>query len=221
MIEARALSTIALTILLASISAAAEKVKPVAADYFPLRVGDSWTYRNTSGDGEYSLRVLSEEEQPDGSTRYLVEMLSGVKIHSWFSKNSGWVLMHGERYPEHEGLEVKYEPAKQYLQNPLVAGSKWGWKGKDYTQTERSENNQVVGFEKVTVPAGKFRAMKVVSQIEGAGAPMTKTCWYADGVGLVKSTTEAGQVKYGWELTNYSFKKSSKVSRTILWVRLG
>ena len=210
MIKARTLSTIALTMLLVTISAAAEKSKPAAADYFPLRVGDSWTYRNTSGDGEYSLKVLSEEKQPDGSTRYLVEMLSGVKIHSWFSKNSGWVLMHGERYPEHEGLEVKYEPAKQYLQNPLVAGSKWGWKGKDYTQTERSENNHVVGFEKVTVPAGKFRAMKVVSQIEGAATPVTKTYWYADGVGLVKSTTEGGQIKYGWELADYSFKKSSK-----------
>src|SRR5437764_4933580 len=112
MINARPLSTIALTMLLVTTSAIAEKSKPAASDYFPLRVGDSWTYRNTSGDGEYSLKVLSEEKQPEGSARYLVEMLSGVKVHSWFSKNNGWVLMHGERYPEHEGLEVKYEPAK-------------------------------------------------------------------------------------------------------------
>jgi hypothetical protein len=210
MIKVPALSTIALTILLATMSATAEKSKPAAGDYFPLRVGDSWIYRNTSGDGEYSLKVLSEEKQPDGSARYLVEMRSGVKIHSWYSKNSGWVLMHAERYPEHEGLEAKYEPAKQYLQNPLVAGSKWEWKGKDHTQTERTENNQVAGFETVIVPAGKFRAMKVVSQVGGAATLMTKTCWYADGVGLVKSTTEGGQIKYGWELANYSFKKSSK-----------
>ena len=207
MIKACALSTIALTILLATISAAAEKSKPNGGDFFPLAVGNSWTYRSTNGDGEYSLKVLSEEKQPDGSARYLVEMLSGVRIHSWFSKNSGWVLMHGERYPEHEGLEVKYEPARQYLQNPLVAGSKWGWKGKDYTQTERNENYQVVGFEKVTVLAGKFRVMKVVSQVDGAATSMTKICWYADGVGLVKSTTQGGQIKYGWELANYSFKR--------------
>jgi hypothetical protein len=86
-------------------------------------------------------------------------------------------------------LEAKYEPAKQYLQNPLNTGTKWQWKGKDQTQTERTEQNQVAGFEEVTVPAGKFRAMKVVSEISGAATPMTKTCWYADGVGLVKSTT--------------------------------
>lgn len=207
MIKCRALATIALTILLASGGAAAEKSKPTAGDYFPLRVGDSWSYRNASGDGEYRLRVVLDEQQPDGSTRYLVEMQSGVLVHSWFSKDSAWVLIHAERYPEHDGLEVKYEPAKQYLQNPLIAGSKWAWKGHDYTQTERNENNQVVGLETVTVPAGKFRAMKVVSKIDGAATPMTKTSWYADGVGLVKSKTEGGEIKYGWELVDYSFRK--------------
>jgi hypothetical protein len=39
---------------------------------------------------------------------------------------------------------------------------------------------------------------------------MTRTNWYAEGVGLVKSTTEGGQIKYGSELTDYSFKKLAK-----------
>jgi hypothetical protein len=39
---------------------------------------------------------------------------------------------------------------------------------------------------------------------------MTKTYWYADGVGLVKSMTDSGQIKYGWELVAYSFKKDKK-----------
>lgn len=210
MIKARTFPTIALTIFLLTMSAAAQKSKAPVPDYFPLRVGDSWTYRSASGDTEYSLKVLGEEKQADGTIRYLVEKLAGAKIHTLFSKASGWVLMHSERYPEHEGLEAKYEPARKYLQNPLVAGSKWGWNGKDYTQTELQENNQVVGFEKVTVPAGKFRAMKVVSQVAGGAARMTKTYWYADGVGLVKSMTEGGQIKYGWELADYSFKKKGR-----------
>ncbi|HEX7516215.1 MAG TPA: hypothetical protein VF345_02900 [Chthoniobacterales bacterium] len=69
------------------------------------------------------------------------------------------------------------------------------------------EDNQVAGLEDVTVAAGEFRAMKVVSQVVGAATPLTRTSWYADGVGLVKSTAEAGQIKYGWELKDYSFKK--------------
>jgi hypothetical protein len=52
--------------------------------------------------------------------------------------------------------------------------------------------------------------MKVVSEITGAATPMTRTSWYADGVGLVKTTTEGGQIKYGSELTDYSFKKDAR-----------
>jgi hypothetical protein len=201
------LTATVLALWLLTLSAPGQKSKAPGADYFPLRVGDSWNYRSTTGDTEHSLKVLSEEKEADGTTRYIVEKRAGVQVQTTFSKPSGWVLMHWERYPEHEGLEAKYDPAKQVLQNPLVAGSKWTWNGKDPTQTDVQEKNEVVGFENVTVLAGKFRAMKVVSQITGA-AFLTRTSWYADGVGLVKSETDGGQIKYGWELVDYSFKKA-------------
>ena len=206
----RPLSTIAVAFLLLATNAAAQKAKKPAADYFPLRVEDSWTYRNTADDSQYTLKVLSEEKQEDGSIRYMVELRAGVQVQKFFSKPAGSVLLHMERFPEHEGLEMKYDPPRQYLQNPLVAGFKWQWSGKDYTNMDFAEENRVVGFENVTVPAGKFRAMKIVSQVTGAAHPMTKTYWYADGVGMVKTTTEAGPTKYGSELVDYSFKKAVK-----------
>jgi hypothetical protein len=146
MTRARAFPTIALAIFTLAISAVAQKPKTPVPDCFPLRVGDSWSYRSTSGDTQYSLKVLDQEKQADGTIRYLVEKLAGAKVQTLFSKASGWVLMHSERYPEHDGLEAKYEPARQYLQDPLVAGSKWEWNGKDDTLTEVRENNQVVGL---------------------------------------------------------------------------
>jgi hypothetical protein len=205
MIQARTFPTIALALFLLTLSATAQKSEAPAPDYFPLRVGDSWTYRN--GATEFSLKVIGQEKQADGTIRYEVEKLAGAKVLTVYSKAGGWVLMHLERYPEHEGLEMKYEPARQYLKNPLVAAAQWGWTGKDYTQTDLEEDSQVTGPEEVTVPAGKFKAMKVVTKVAGASAPLTRTSWYADGVGLVKSMSEAGQIKYGWELTDYSFKK--------------
>jgi hypothetical protein len=212
MLRNRILRTIASALLLAATTAAAQKPKKPAAvaDYFPLRADHSWTYRNTSDASQYTLKVVSEEKQEDGSTRYFVEMRAGVVVHKFFSKPAGWVLLHADRYPEHEGLEMKYEPPKQYLQNPLVAGFKWQWSGKDYTQMDFSEQNRVVGFENVTVPAGKFRAMRMISEVSGAAHPMIKTYWYAGGVGLVKTTTEGGPIKYGSELVDYSFKKDAK-----------
>jgi hypothetical protein len=197
----------ALTVLLApEVSGQKSKSKP-KADYYPLQVGYSWTYRNTE-EGGYTLKVLSEEPHEGGSPRYVVELLSGVKILNTYSKVEGWVLFHGESYPEHEGLQATYDPPKQYLPNPLVAGQKWEWTGKDPTQVEHHEISRVVGPENVTVAAGKFRAMKVVTEISGGGASMTRTNWYAAGVGLVKSATVGAQLKYGSELTDYSFKKT-------------
>lgn len=207
MIQARTFSTIAITIFFLTLNALAQKSEAPAPDHFPLRVGDSWTYRHTSGGAEFSLKVLGEEKQADGTIRYEVEKLAGAKVLTVYSKAGGWVLIHLERYPEHEGLEMKYEPARQYLKNPLVADAQWGWTGKDYTQTDLEEDSQVTGPEDVTVAAGKFKAMKVVTKVAGASAPLTRTSWYADGVGLVKSMSEAGQIKYGWELADYSFKK--------------
>jgi hypothetical protein len=182
-----------------------QKIKKLA-DYFPLQVGYSWTYRNTE-EGGYTVKVLSEEPHEGGPIRYVVELSSGVKILQTYSKLVGWVLFHAEKYPEHEGLEATYEPPKKYLPNPLIVGQKWEWTGKDPTQVEYREASRVVGQETVTVPAGKFRAMKVVTEIAGIGVK-TRTNWYAADVGLVKSTTQAGQIKYGSELTDYSFKKS-------------
>jgi hypothetical protein len=203
-----AMTTIGLAALLLVSAASAKKPKPSkpAGDYFPLRVGDSWTYRNTE-EGGYTLKVVSEEPQADRPTRYVVELNSGVKIIHTFSQADGWILFHSEQYPEHEGLQATYDPPKQYLPNPLAVGQEWKWTGKDPTQVEHQETSRVVAVEEVTVPAGKFRAMKVVTEITGGGAAKTRTNWYADGVGLVKSATEGGQIKYGSDLTDYSFKK--------------
>ena len=205
----RALSVLVLAILILEPAAFGRKEKESKgpADYFPLRVGDSWTYRNTADESQYTLKVLAEEPQSGGVTRYQVELRAGAIVLKLFSKTDEWVLLHVERYPEHEGLEAKYEPPKNYLPNPPKPGFKWSWQGRDYTQTEVTEKSEVTGFETVTVPAGKFRALKVVSEVAGGAAVMTKTYWYAEGVGLVKTTTVGGQITYGSELFDYSFKE--------------
>ena len=70
MIQARTFPTIAFTVFLLASGAAAQKSEAPAPDYFPLRVGDSWTYRSTSGSTEHTLKVLGEAKQADGTVRY-------------------------------------------------------------------------------------------------------------------------------------------------------
>src|SRR5947199_5810695 len=134
-------------------------------DYFPLRVGDTWKYRSTTADGkqsEFSIKVLSEEKEK-GSTLYLVETVSTFQpIHDWYSKPGGWVLLQREEYVK-TGSKAEFQPARQLLKNPLTSGDSWHWHGKGMMGLEIDESNQVSGPETVSVAAGKFDAMKVVT----------------------------------------------------------
>ena len=171
-------------------------------DYFPLSVGDSWKYRSTTADGkqsEFTIKVLSEAKE-SGNTLYLVETVSTFQpIHDWYSKPSGWVLMHRQEYVK-TGNKAEYQPTKQFLKNPLTSGDSWTWKGKGMMGLEIDESNEVSGPETVSVAAGKFEAMKVMTKVVQGGVPVTKTYWYAPGVGLVKSMTDTGSVKSTTEL---------------------
>ena len=56
--------------------------------------------------------------------------------------------------------------------------------------------NEVIGREEVTVPAGKFKCyiVKQVTEITmmGVAAVTTTKTWYSRGVGIVKSETTMG-----------------------------
>ncbi len=180
---------------------------------FPLRAGDSWTYRHSEG-SQFTIKVLSEQKQPDNTIQYVVELASGNLINYYYSRVNGWIVLHRIAYPQEEtGLKVEYNPAKQYLPNPMTAGVKWSWAGKDIGGNDVSESSRVIGVEWVEVPAGRFRATKIFSKVNQGGGTAEKTYWYADGVGLVKSTTQAkssaGLFSYGFSLIDYSFKKGS------------
>ena len=179
-----------------------------STDYFPLRASNSWKYESTTADGkqsEFTIKVLNEEKE-NGNPAYLVETVSTFQpIHDWYSKPGGWVLMHREEYVK-TGAKATFEPAKQLLKNPLANGDSWQWKGKGMMGLDIVESNSVSGPETVAVPAGKFTAMKVTTDVVQGGAPVTKTYWYAPGVGLVKSMTDTGAVKSTTELVEYTVK---------------
>src|SRR5207302_3815477 len=126
--------TALLLMSLAVLAVLAQKDQPPPPDYFPLRAEDWWKYRSTTADGkqsEFTVKVLSIEKQADGTNHYLVETLTTFQpIHDWYSKPSGWVLLHRTAFPKNEALKADYQPVKQYLKNPLSVGASWQWTGK-------------------------------------------------------------------------------------------
>lgn len=209
MIGALALMLVAMAVVVGQKSGVGQKQKEPPPDYYPLRVGDWWKYQSTTGEGkqsEFTMKVLADEKQADGTVLHQVEIMSTTPIHEWYSKPNGWVLWHREAYPKND-MKVTFEPARQFLKNPPTTGATWQWKGKGMMSVDIDESNQVVSSEAVEVPAGKFQAMKVETKVTQGGQLVTKTYWYANWVGLVKSMAETSAYKSTTVLTDYSFKK--------------
>src|SRR3954470_8543130 len=79
------------------------KPKEPPPDYYPLRVGDWWKYQSTTGDNnqsEFTMKVLADEKQADGTSLFQVEIMSTMPIHEWYSKPAGWVIWQREAYPK-------------------------------------------------------------------------------------------------------------------------
>ncbi|HXE73706.1 MAG TPA: hypothetical protein VNO81_13675 [Candidatus Nitrosotenuis sp.] len=178
-------------------------------DYFPLAEGYWWKYRSTTSDNktsEFTVKVLKWDRQ---SGLYQVETTTSWQtIHDWYSKPQGWVLMHRQAYPKNN-MESNFDPVRQWLQNPLARGATWSWKGTGMMGVDIEETSTVSGPETVEVPAGKFSAMRVDTQMKQGGQEVKKTYWYANWVGMVKSMTESGNVKSTTVLLDYSFKDKS------------
>lgn len=104
---------------------AGQKPKEPPPDYYPLRVGEWWKYQSTTGDNkqsEFTMKVLADEKQSDGTLLYQVEIMSTIPIHEWYSKPDGWVIWHREAYPKND-MKVTFESVRQFLKNPPAIGS--------------------------------------------------------------------------------------------------
>lgn len=184
----------------------AEKPAPPPPDYFPLGTGYVWDYKSVTDAGKestFSIKVLAV----DANSVWQVAIENPWQtIHEYYTKPAGWVLDHKQVYTKND-MVGEFKPTKQYLQNPLKAGATWSWKGTGMMDVAIEETNTVSGPETVVVPAGKFSAMKVTTDVVQGGQKVKKIYWYADHVGMVKSYTDSGSVKSTTELLKYTFPK--------------
>lgn len=190
--------------------AAAKQATPPPPDYFPLPKGATWEYESTTDAGKkfpFTVRVVSSEKGADGQIHTILATENSMQtIHEEFTKPPGWVLEHKQTYVKNN-MVGEFKPTKQYLQNPLTAGGSWKWSGTGMMDVAIEDSATVSGPETVVVPAGKFSAMKVTTDVVQGGQPVKKIYWYANHVGQVKSYTDSGSVKSTTVLLKYNFPK--------------
>lgn len=226
LVSVLALSTITIMSAEAANKPTVKKVVHIP-DYFPLRIKDhegkpiEWWWKYTFTKSEYNgkpmdkklddfkIQVISAEEQPDKTIWWKLDTTSpSMKtIHQWYTKQQAKVIWQKEQFGDEEKMQVQYVPERVLLTNPLKKDETWQWKGKGNLGVDIDNVSTVSGPEEVITPAGKFQAMKVTVVGTQGGMPINMSYWYADYIGLIKSSSKTASMESESQLIDYSFKK--------------
>jgi hypothetical protein len=158
----------------------APKPKAAAPVYFhPTREGDTRVYTTRTGGsaGELEDRVEKVEATGD-QVRVTTARRTpvGLTIRTTLNVSAAGVT----RLPR---TGSDREDPFPLLQLPAKVGDRW-------SPTDGLAYRVAAVDEAVEVPAGRFKAVRVEVEFEGATVPVRQAFWYAPGVGLVKETGE-------------------------------
>ncbi len=175
---------------LSAISQAQTAEMPIPSSF---NVGDKWEWR----------RIDNRTKQEEGKFSRTVVKIDGILQFSDGAKN-------------HQiSQEFLGKPStKPWRVWPLAIGKKWeyeeDWTRDDGATGNTKQNVEVVAYEEVTVPAGKFMAFKIeykgwYRRNGGRSGKQNDTYWYApDAKANVKRTRDDGHNMYTQELVIYT-----------------
>src|SRR5437868_12703846 len=92
-----------------------------------------------------------------------------------------------------DGELVKFSPPQTMIAAPLKKAAAWNFDGQA-GELKVQQHYDVVGEEKINVPAGKFQAFRIRGE-QTTPNRMTIDCWFAPGVGIVKDVTAMQDAK--------------------------
>jgi hypothetical protein len=184
-------------------------------EYYPLETGMAWTYR--SGGAE-ALVNISRVEKFKGHDCFVVETISGVKLQQrrWLYITDEGIYVAKDLYKEKKKtVEVEYDPPFPVAKFPFRQGQKWKWVGKNAAGRTISFTAEVKGEKTVTVPAGTFTGLEVVTLRNVGGYVQKISEVLAPGVGLVYLEKEiikvrGGKDKQTLELVKYTKPEAGK-----------
>lgn len=168
-------------------------------EYFPAGKGTEWTYL-FEDDKKEQVYTCEGTKTIDEVECIVIKRADKEEClgREYFGLTDDGVVYYGSAFGEDEPeLDVE---------NPRLVvkfGAKKGvtWEAKDGDLALAYEHG---GEEEIEVPAGKYKAVKIVCRYKSSIGETTLTEWYAKGVGMVKSLS----------VTKMD-KEESKVSRVL------
>jgi hypothetical protein len=170
-------------------------------NYYPVEVDNVWHYKVTANgrDAKISTRIAKIEDFNGEKFARLESPTVALTEH--LSQTDKGVFRH-----RFNGAEVT--PPFKLLPYPAKPGTKWqGEFAVEKDQGKHKYSGEIQAEENIDVPAGKYKALRVVIKLEENGMMIETTYWFAKDVGFVKQTVEAPGLSILLELEKMERKK--------------
>jgi hypothetical protein len=148
---------------------------PKESSYYPLKKGTTWTYKVGGTPTSITMQVTGYGK--DGAkVETLVDGKSVAAEH---------VLVKDDGIYRTTFMGIKPDAPVRFLKLPAKKGEKWTVDTK--VQDQPIKGTFITEEDEVTVPAGKFKALKAEAKdFSAAGMKMAVSYWFAEKVGIVK-----------------------------------
>ncbi len=182
-----------------------------AAEVFPNKTGDQWTYKLTTYNADIDtvkVEIVSQGKLPNGANAkiwkytYIYPSLTYTDT-VWVSSNNNEVRIYDNPCRTCTG-KMPFERLRYIL--PLKVGKFW------LTNAAYGDTTKVLDQENVSVPAGTFSNVFRLSKVRGyvTNSWTNDTIYFKEHVGLVKFSQNefilGPLIGNGvWELINYNF----------------
>src|SRR5258708_19711 len=180
--------------------------------YFPSEKGFSWVYdtlkkdKNEHFDMKVSVEGSWDENSQSGMI--LTQKDKRGKMREFLLRNEKGIFIYKLGLSKGYTPEVftRFTPPVPRVIYPLEPGNKVHWEGRlkvAWVDKPIIFDGEVVGFEDIQVPAGKYHCIKLHYHEKRGDEVIDESAWYAQGVGQVKY--DGGQ--YVKELKSYQSAK--------------
>src|ERR1044071_6953503 len=181
-----------------------------AAPVIPTAPGTSWRYNMTEEIGK-GLNLPNVKADADGKIRVPVlyrlegtEDVNGKELLKFEMHRAGTITNTDLLTVDEHGITcwarvnldgelVKFDPPQTVIAAPLKKGAAWNFDGRA-GELKVQQHYDVLGEEKIEVPAGGFQAFRIHGE-QTTPNRMTTERWFAPGVGIVKDITTMQEAK--------------------------
>ena len=180
--------------------AATDKEK--APNYYPLTPGTKWIYElRADGQKKKLTNQVAKIETIDGKKLAVVETLIDGMV-----TGTAHIAVTDKGVMCHRMNGVELSPPICVLKYPFKKDETW--EVETTLGTEKMTVKVKAGAsEEVTVPAGKYKAIKAEMDRTVAGMQASATSWFAPDVGVIKQTMSAGGSTATLELEKFEAGK--------------